>query len=122
MIIHIRIGPNERLSAAQAVGGSNPPPPILMGMTDDPIRTLLASIPPQPFWVPKGQTAILEEKVIEAGGDRDAVERWVEAHGGRLDRTVPVGHRSVLSREPVPDVQRFFVVPDDALAADAAAA
>lgn len=91
-------------------------------MTDDPIRELLAAIPPQPFWAPKGLTAILQSKVIDAGGDPDAVERWVEAHGGRLDRTVPVGHRSVLSREAVPDVQHFFLVPDEALAADPAVA
>lgn len=91
-------------------------------MTDDPIRELLAAIEPQPFWGPKGQTAILEQKVIEAGGDPDIVEQWVEAHGGRLDRTVPVLRRSVLSREAVPDVQRFYLVPDEALRSDAAAA
>ena len=54
-------------------------------MSDDPIRELLAAIPPQPFWAPKGQTVILEEHVIEAGGDLAEVERWVEAHGGRRD-------------------------------------
>jgi len=84
-------------------------------MIDDPIRELLAAIEPQHFWAPKGQTAILEEKVIEAGADPDTVEQWVEAHGGRLDRTVPVGHRSILSKQPVPDVQRFYLVPDEAL-------
>ena len=84
-------------------------------MTDDPIRELLAALEPQPFWAPAGQTVILEEKVIEAGGDPDVVERWVEAHGGRLDRTVPVGHRSVLARGPVPEVQRFFLIPSEAL-------
>ena len=84
-------------------------------MTDDSIRELLAAIAPQPFWGPKGQTVILEEKVIEAGGDRDAVERWVEAHGGRLDRTVPVGHRSLLFRGDTPEVQRFFLIPEEAL-------
>lgn len=91
-------------------------------MTDDAIRELLGTIAPQPFWAPKGQTVILEEKVIEAGGDPEAVERWVEAHGGRLDRTVPVGHRSVLSRLAVPDVQRFYLIPDEALAAPVPAA
>lgn len=91
-------------------------------MTDDSIRNLLAAIAPQPFWGPKGQTVVLVEHVLEAGGDPVAVEQWVEAHGGRLDRTVPVGFRSVLSREPVPDVQRFFLIPDKALAADDAAA
>ncbi len=84
-------------------------------MTDDPIRELLASIEPQPFWAPQGQTAILEEKVVEAGADPDAVEQWVEAHGGRLDRTVPVGHRSLLWRGVVPDAQRFFLIPSEAL-------
>jgi len=85
-------------------------------MTDDPIRAFLATIAPQPFWGPKGQTVILESLVIGAGGDCATVERWVEAHGGRSDRTVPVAFRSVLSREPVPDVQRFFLIPDEALA------
>lgn len=84
-------------------------------MTDDSIRELLAAIAPQPFWGPKGQTVILESDVLEAGADRDAVERWVDAHGGRLDRTVPVGHRSIKSRLAVPDVQRFFLIPDEAL-------
>lgn len=84
-------------------------------MTDDPIRELLAAIEPQAFWAPEGQTVILEEKVVEAGADPEAVEQWVEAHGGRLDRTVPVGHRSVLSRQAVPDVQRFFLIPTEAL-------
>jgi hypothetical protein len=91
-------------------------------MTDDFIRELLAAIAPQPFWGPKGQTVVLHEHVIEAGGDPAAVERWVEAHGGRLDRTVPVGHRSVKSRLAVPSVQRFFLIPDEALVADVAAA
>lgn len=84
-------------------------------MTEDHIRELLAAISPQPFWAPKGHTAILVGKVIEAGGDADAVQRWVEAHGGRLDRTMPAVHRSVLSRGPAPDVQYFFAVPDEAL-------
>lgn len=92
-------------------------------MTDDEsIRNLLAALTPQPFWGPKGQTVVLVEHVIEAGGDPVTIEQWVEAHGGRLDRTVPVGHRSVLSREPVPDVQRFFLIPDEALVPDDAAA
>jgi hypothetical protein len=84
-------------------------------MIDDAIRELLAAIEPQPFWAPEGHTVILQEKVIEAGADLEAVEQWVEAHGGRLDRTVPVGHRSVRSRGAVPDVQRFFLIPNEAL-------
>lgn len=85
-------------------------------MSRDPIRQLLNSLPSQPFWAPKGQTAILEDTVIEAGGDPAAVNAWVEAHGGRLDRTVPATHRSVVSRQPMPDSQRFYVLPDEALA------
>ena len=82
---------------------------------DDEIRGLLASIPPQPFWAPQGQVAILEEKVIEAGGDLQAVETWVEAHGGRLDRTVPKARRSVFSSIPVENSQRFYLIPASAL-------
>ncbi|HEV7884582.1 MAG TPA: hypothetical protein VGO81_13500, partial [Solirubrobacteraceae bacterium] len=60
-------------------------------MTDNPIRTLLASIEPAPFiWAPKGHLVILQTAVEEAGGDPDEVLAWVEAHGGQLDRTLPV--------------------------------
>lgn len=90
-------------------------------MTDDEIRELLAAIEPQAFWGPKGCTAILVDKVIEAGGDPVAVERWVDAHGGRLDRTVPELRRSVIARGRAPEVQRFYLLPDEALRAGAAA-
>ncbi|MDX6678071.1 MAG: hypothetical protein QOE31_2123, partial [Solirubrobacteraceae bacterium] len=60
-------------------------------MTDDPIRTLLTSLTPAPFiWSPKGTVVIMDEHVQEAGGDSDAVGEWVEAHGGDIDRTLPV--------------------------------
>ena len=99
-----------------ARGGHGRRPNYPERMSDDPIRELLAAIDPQPFWGPAGQTAILEDKVIERGGDPAAVEQWVEAHGGRLDRTVPLLHSRVISREPVPDVQRFYLIPREALA------
>ncbi|MGH2943683.1 MAG: hypothetical protein ACRDLN_13015 [Solirubrobacteraceae bacterium] len=88
-------------------------------MSDDPIRELLADLPRQPFWAPAGQVVILEERVVEAGGDPDAVLAWVEARGGRLDRTVPVASRSVFSSLPVSDVQRYYVLPEPALSDDA---
>ncbi len=84
-------------------------------MTDDGIRTLLQEVPKKTFWAPAGHVAILEEAVIEAGGDPEAVEAWVEAHGGRLDRTVPAARRSVFSQLPVDDSQRFYILPEDAL-------
>src|SRR5205085_691360 len=60
-------------------------------MTDDPIRTLLARLTPAPFiWSPKGTVVIMDEHVQEAGGDSDVVGEWVEAHGGDIDRTLPV--------------------------------
>jgi hypothetical protein len=90
-------------------------------MSDDPIRELLTTLPHQPFWAPQGYTVILEEKVLEAGGDPDAVLAWVEANGGRLDRTVPTARRSVFSQLPVSEGQRFYVVPESALSGDAAA-
>lgn len=89
---------------------------------DDPIRDLLASLPVKRFWEPAGQTVILVDDVEAAGGDLAAVEAWVEARGGRRDRTVPVGMRSVISRQPVPDVQYYFVFPDEALSPGDAAA
>ena len=82
---------------------------------DDPIRTFLADVPTQPFWAPHGKIAILEEKIVEAGGDPAEVEAWVEAHGGRLDRTVPAAKRSVFSSIPVEESVRYYIVPEAAL-------
>ncbi len=85
---------------------------------DDPIRKLLTEVPHQPFWAPRGHVAILEERGVDAGGDPDAVLEWVEGHGGHLDRTVPAARRSVFSQLPVGESQRYFVVPDKALAGE----
>jgi hypothetical protein len=86
-------------------------------MTDDPIRTLLAGIDPAPFiWAPKGHVVIMEATVEEAGGDPDEVLAWVEAHGGQLDRTLPVvATRRGVTSIPKPVGKRYYVVPEDAL-------
>jgi hypothetical protein len=91
--------------------------------TKDPIRKLLAGIPPQPFiWAPKGNVVIMEDKVVEAGANLDEVLAWVEAAGGQLDRTIPVAgtHRGT-SAVPKPVGRRYYVVPEAALSGDTAA-
>jgi hypothetical protein len=87
-------------------------------MSDEDIRRMLSGLPQKPFWAPQGYTAILEEDVVAAGADADAVSAWVESNGGRLDRTVPAAKRSVFSSLPVGDSQRFYIVPERALAVD----
>jgi hypothetical protein len=84
---------------------------------DDAIRTLLAGLPTHPFiWAAKGHVVIMEEKVLEAGGDPDAVAAWVQAHGGDLDRTLPVvATRRGVTSIPKPTGKRYYVVPASAL-------
>ena len=91
--------------------------------TDDPIRELLAGIPPQPFiWAEKGCVVIMEDKVVEAGADLDEVLAWVESVGGHVDRTIPVAAtRRGTSAVPKPVGRRYYVVPEAALTGDAAA-
>ena len=86
-------------------------------MTDDKIRTLLADIEAAPFiWAPKGHVVIMQAAVEEAGGDPDEVLAWVEAHGGQLDRTLPVvATRRGVTSIPKPVGKRYYVVPEDAL-------
>jgi hypothetical protein len=86
-------------------------------MTDDSIRTLLASLTPAPFiWSPKGTVVIMDEHVKEAGGDSDAVGEWVEAHGGDIDRTLPVvATRRNVTAIPKPVGKRYYVVPETEL-------
>jgi hypothetical protein len=86
-------------------------------MTDDEIRTLLASIDPAPFiWAPQGHLVIMQTAVEEAGGDPDEVLAWVEAHGGQLDRTLPVvATRRGVTSIPKPVGKRYYVVSEDAL-------
>jgi len=91
--------------------------------TEDPIRKLLAGIPPQPFiWAPKGHVVIMEDKIVDAGADLAEVLAWVEAVGGQEDRTIPVaGTRRGTTAVPKPVGRRYYVVPEAALSGDAAA-
>jgi len=91
--------------------------------SDDPIRNLLAGIPPQPFiWAEKGCVVITEDKIIEAGANLAEVLAWVESVGGHEDRTIPVaGTRRGTSAVPKPVGRRYYVVPEVALTGDAAA-
>ncbi len=88
-------------------------------MTDDDIRRLLASVEPSPFLArTPGTVALLRSRVEEAGGDPAAVERWVEVHGGRVDRTLPYrvqGHGPRYGRKEA-TAKEFYVVPLAALA------
>ena len=86
-------------------------------MTDDPIRSLLASLTPAPFiWSRPGTVVIMDNHVVEAGGDSDAVGEWVEAHGGEIDRTLPVvATRRGVTSIPKPVGKRYYVVPQSLL-------
>lgn len=88
-------------------------------MTEDEIRALLATVQPSSFIDrTPGTVAVLRSRVEEAGGDPDAVARWVDAHGGRVDRTLPYrrqgrGPRYGGKESPA---EEFYVVPTEALA------
>lgn len=88
-------------------------------MSDEQIRELLAGLTPAPFiWAPNGNVAIVQTHVEEAGGDVDEVLAWVEARGGQLDRTLPVvSTRRGVTGIPKPVGKKYFVVPEQALAA-----
>ena len=94
-----------------------------MASSEDPIRSLLAGIPPQPFiWAEKGCVVIMEEKVVDAGADLAEVLAWVESVGGHADRTIPVAAtRRGTSAVPKPVGRRYYVVPEVALSGDVAA-
>jgi hypothetical protein len=82
----------------------------------DPIKKLLAGCNPALFMGnPTGTVAIMEEKVVDAGGDPEAVLEWVREHGGFPDKTFPVSTRHGLSPKPKQGTKRFFVIPEDAL-------
>src|ERR1044072_1290468 len=87
-------------------------------MTDDhPIRMLLAGLTPAPFiWSRPGTVVIMDNHVVEAGGDSEAVGEWVEAHGGEIDRTLPVvATRRGVTSIPKPVGKRYYVVPQSLL-------
>lgn len=90
-----------------------------MRVNENSIRALLASVRPSSFIDrTPGTVALLRSRVEEAGGDPDAVARWVEAHGGRVDRTLPyrrAGHGPRYGQKVTPG-EEFYVVPTEALA------
>ncbi len=88
-------------------------------MNDDPIRALLASVPPAGFIDrTPGTVALLRSRVEEAGGDPDAVAQWVKAHGGRVDRTARYLRAGLGARPRQQESagEEFYVVPTEALA------
>jgi hypothetical protein len=81
----------------------------------DPIRELLAELPPALFLGnPTGTVAIMQDKIVDAGGDPDEVEAWVKACGGYRDRSFAVNARAMTRRPKAPSLP-YFVVPEDAL-------
>ncbi|MGI8730449.1 MAG: hypothetical protein ACR2LK_10750 [Solirubrobacteraceae bacterium] len=86
-------------------------------MTDKEIRKLLAGLTPAPFiWSKPGMVVLMDNHVVEAGGDSEAVGEWVEAQGGDIDRTLPVvATRRGVTAIPKPAGKRYYVVPESAL-------
>jgi hypothetical protein len=83
---------------------------------DDPIRTLLAEISPALFLGnPAGTVAIMQQKVIDAGGDPDEVLAWVKEHDGFLDKTFGVRTQQGFDMRPKAASKHYYVVPEDAL-------
>ena len=87
-------------------------------MSDDEIRALLASVQPSSFLDrTPGTVALLRSRVEDAGGHADEVARWVEARGGRVDRTLPYRRQGHGPRygPKLSEPQEFYVVPVEAL-------
>jgi hypothetical protein len=55
-------------------------------MDDDAIRAFLGSLPRMGMGVSAGYVGIARSVVKDAGGDLDAVDSWVERHGGEAVR------------------------------------
>jgi hypothetical protein len=84
--------------------------------TKDPIRKLLAGVAPTMFLGnPAGTVAIMEERVVEAGGDPEEILAWVRAHGGYPDKTFSVVKRHALSPKNNPPSKLFYVIPQEEL-------
>lgn len=82
----------------------------------DPIRELLAELPPALFMGnPSGTVAITRDRVVAAGGDADEVLAWVRERGGYPDKSFPVSVRHGLSPKPKAPTKQYYVVPEDAL-------
>ena len=84
--------------------------------TKDPIKALLADIQPALFLGnPSGTVAIMQDKVVDAGGDPDEVLAWVREHGGFPDKTFGVRARQGFDMRPKAASKHYYVVPEDAL-------
>ena len=82
----------------------------------DPIRELLADLPPALFLGnPSGTVAIMQDKVVDAGGDPDEVLAWVREHGGYPDKSFGVRTRQGFDMRPKAPSKHYYVVPEDAL-------
>ena len=89
---------------------------LAVATDDDPIRTLLAGIAPTLFLGnPAGTVAIMESRIVDAGGDPDDVLAWVREHGGYPDKTFSVTTRHALSPRPRSPSKPYYVVPEHAL-------
>ena len=87
-------------------------------VTEKNIRKLLSSVQPSPFIDrTPGTVAVLRSRVEEAGADPDAVARWVEEKGGRVDRTQPsfVSGHGPRCGQKTSEAKDFYVVPLEAL-------
>ncbi|MDX6721557.1 MAG: hypothetical protein QOJ63_3811 [Solirubrobacteraceae bacterium] len=89
-----------------------------MAKNDDAIRKLLADISPALFLGnPAGTVAIMQDKVVAAGGDPDEVLEWVREHGGYPDKSFAVSTRRGRgpTLKPREASKPYYVVPQDAL-------
>lgn len=82
----------------------------------DPIRKLLTGVQPSLFMGnPTGTVAIMEAKVVAAGGDPEAVLAWVREHGGYPDKSFSIQKRNHLSPKQPESSKVFYVIPEDEL-------
>ena len=82
----------------------------------DPIKDLLAGIQPALFLGnPTGTVAIMQDKVVAAGGDPDEVLAWVREHGGFPDKSFGVRKSQGFDMRPKAASKHYYVVPEDEL-------
>lgn len=82
----------------------------------DPIKSLLADLPPALFLGnPSDTVAIMQDKVVDAGGDPDEVLEWVREHGGYPDKSFGVRAHKGFDMRPKPGSKHYYVIPEDAL-------
>jgi len=84
----------------------------------DPIQKLLAGCTPSLFLGnPSGTVAIMQSKIVDAGGDPDEVLVWVKEHGGQQDAMLSTSAQCRRGFGPRPKhmTKPFYVIPEDAL-------